>query len=199
MKEIKIRQCLVGKYNLLSNEPSLEFSMGLFEDGKLIEDGDNQALLRYSGDADELEDFKYYSEEDIGWIFEKCFKYANSVWSTTDYKGNAMLFYREYSKDFETMAEDMEKAEKEKIREQIEKLNKKLDSDLKPYDFRDDMADVIQKEIDKYNKWIDSEVEKQSQLKKNTEGYKECDERIVKYKEKIDALKTKPTTNKEQE
>lgn len=197
MKEIKVRQCSVGKYNLLSNEQSLAFSMGLFEDGKLIEDGDNKALLHYSGDADELEDFKYYSEEDIGWIFEKCFKYANSVRSTTDYEGNAMLFYREYSKDFETMAEDMEKAEKEKIKKQIEKLSKKLDSDLKPYDFRDDMADVIQKKIDKYNKWIASEVEKQSQFKKNTEGYRECSERIAKYKEKMDTLKLKPTTNKE--
>ena len=74
MKTLRVIQNSVGRYNLLSNEESLCFSMGLFDDDKLMSDGETKAKLYYSGDPDE----KYGFEDAINnldFVFEKCFEY----------------------------------------------------------------------------------------------------------------------------
>lgn len=190
MKELRVRQCSVGQYNLLSTDKTLEFSMGIFEDGKIIENGDNKALIRYSGDANELEDFKYYSENDLGWVFEKCFGYARRVWSTEDYLGNCLLFTKTYKENYEEIANVAEKLEREKIQKEIDRLTEKLERDLKPQDFTEDISAHIEKLNSTYEKWASEAKVEMSQYKKGSDGYKKSADKIKKYKDKIKGLKT---------
>jgi len=52
-------QCSVGRFNLLSNEKNLSFSVGIYENDKLINVDGIDAVLHYFGDPDDKESLIY--------------------------------------------------------------------------------------------------------------------------------------------
>lgn len=197
--EIKITQCQVGRYNLLSDDETLSFGMALYEDGKVLEKDGVKAVLRYSGDSDEYEDFRYYSEEDLGWIFDKCYSYAKRTWGTTDYEAQALLFLTEYCNSFEDIAQTTALKQKERLEKQIEDLRRKLDGNLEPYDYRYAIDKLFEKEVARYQKWLDDEKDKRTQYVVGSDLYDESQKRIEGYEKKIDVLKSYLPSNEKEE
>lgn len=177
MKELKITQCSVGKYNLFGNEETLAFYAGIFEGGKHIEIDGVKAIIHYSGDPDEKDDFTL---DNIDWVFEKCFKYATNIWSTRDYLAECLTFAKVYGENYEEIDANLVKKHKEKIEKQIEELQRKLNYTTIVNEI--DSNYWVDKEISKYQKWIDG-----SKLSDFVEG----SESYIKEKSKIDGYKSK--------
>ena len=187
--KIRVTQCSVGRYNFIGNEESLAFNM-IIEDNeeKLVKLNDIPCILHYSGEPEERDDFDYYSKEDLSWIFDKCLKYANNVWGTTDYKAQCFAFYKIYKDNFEEIANQQEKTEKEKLEKLLKEIQSKLESNLRPENLTEYMEEHIKKEISKYQKWLsESELEK-TKYKDGVEEIIKLDEKIEKYKNKIKEL-----------
>lgn len=186
MKTLRVSQCSIGKYNMLSNDESLSFYMVIEEDGKVIVDGENRASIYYSGDADDIYDFKRAVEDnDIQFLFDKCFSYSNRVWGTTDYEGNCLLFAKLYIQNFDELSENKAKKEREWIEKKIEELQKRLTFNLGIDDYRDAVKDRLQDEISKYEKFIADNEKEISQYKEGSGKITELQEIIKKYQGKI--------------
>lgn len=177
---IKISQCNIGQYNLLSSEKSLSFYMSIYtEDNKIYEEDGIKAQLYYSGDPDELYIFED-ALNNLGEVFQKCFKYSNMIYSSTDYKSQCLLFAKVYHENFETLEINMKSKRNKDILEEIVRLQKKLS-----YGVLDDISyeveDCINKEIKSNQKMIDYYLQKNSELKEGTETYNKNLEYISKY------------------
>ena len=190
MKNLKVSQCSTGKYNMLSNEESLSFYMGILEDGEIIKEGENKASIHYSGDADELYYFeRAVDDNDIQFLFDKCFSYSNRVWGTNDYGGNCLLFAKIYSENFDEISENKAKVERERIENKIKRLQEGLNCSLGIDDYRDEIKNRIEEEINKYNGWIEDNEKEISQYKEGADKIKELRERIDKYKRELIKIK----------
>lgn len=190
MKKLRITQLSTGKYNLLSSEETLSFYAVIEEDGKTIEKDGNKAIIQYSGDKEELDEFENAVEDmDFTFLFSKCFSYSKRVWGSTDYKGNALLFASEYIKNFEELSENYANKEKEKLQQQIKRLQEKLDNSNDLYDNREDIKNEIQKDIDRYKKWIEQNEKEMAEFKEGSEKITELKKKNEQYSLEIEKLK----------
>lgn len=188
--KLKVIQCNVGQYNLLSNEKKLSFSMAILDDdNKVIEDNSIKAIIYYYGDPDEYDDFRSaYSFDNLGEIFEKCYKYSDNVWGSTDYKSQCLLFAKLYQENYKEINDYHLKEFKEKTEKQI----KQLQEDLKKNWLIDEISwyvnNNIEKDIKKYKDWINIHEKKLNDFKEETEGYIKELNQINLYKTKIEKL-----------
>lgn len=186
MRKLRVSQCSTGKYNMLGNEETLSFYMIIEEDGNVIKEGENRASIHYSGDAEELCDFERAVEDnDMAFLFDKCFSYSNHVWGTTDYEGNCLLFARIYAQNFDELSENKANKEREQIKQEIERLQKRLTYELGLDDYRDAVKERLEKEVAKYEKWIADDEKEISQYKEGADKISKLQERIKKYQDKI--------------
>lgn len=183
--EIKITQCSTGRFNLLSNEESLSFYMGIYHDGKIVTDGEKKAQLHYSGEVDDV-DFFSRALENLEGVFEKCFEYGNRIMSSTDYRGNCLFFAKVYSENYEAIDGALVAAHKEKTQKQIEKLQREMEWNTVVPDISDTINYVIDKEIKTYKRWLDSSVKDLEQTKEGTNNYETISKNIDSYKKKIE-------------
>src|SRR3954470_10753140 len=112
--ELKVTQCQVGRFHFGSSEKTLSFYMGVYCDGKLVEEDANKAQLHFSGDEDELSFFED-AIENIEEVFNKCMAYSSKVWSTSNYRANCLLFAKSYLQNLYELDSTMVAAEKLKI------------------------------------------------------------------------------------
>lgn len=186
--KIRITQCNVGKYNLLSSEESLSFYMSIYtEDNKLYEENGVKAILHYSGEPDELYIFEN-ALDNLGEVFQKCFEYSNKVWSSTDYKSQCLLFAKVYHENFEILESNMKIQRDKNILEEIERLQKKLSYGVLN-DISYEVENSINKQITSNQKMIDYYLQKNSELKEGTETYNKNLEYIAKYEKSNEQLK----------
>ena len=187
MKRLRIAQCNVGKFNLFSSEESLSFYMRIEDEGEIVTEGKNSAVLHYSGEAGELGDFK--DNDDMSFIFDKCLSYAKRVISTTDYEGDCLLFAKTYLSDFEELNRNKSLYEKERIEKEIERLKNRLTSgELGLPDYGIEVREVLQKEIERYKEWIEQEEKEILEYKEGSEKRKQSQDRILSYQKKIAEL-----------
>jgi len=186
--KIRITQCSVGKYNLCSSEQNLSFYMSICtEDNKVYEENNVKAQLHYYGDPDELYIFED-ALNNLGEVFNKCFDYSNKIWNSTDYKLQCLLFVKIYHECFEILEANMKLERNKKILEEIERLNKKLSYALLD-DISYEVESAIKKQIDSNQKMINYYLQKNSELKEETETYKKNLEQISKYEKANEKLK----------
>lgn len=185
--KIVINQCSVGRYNLLSNEKYLSFYMSIMtEDKKVYEENGTKAQLYYSGGEDELYDFEN-ALDNLGWVFEKCFKYASRVISSIDYESQCLLFAKVYQENFEELNRNMKEERNKKIEEKIKKLEEELEkeplSDISFY-----VESALEKRIknvkDHLNYWKD----KNKDVKEGSETYKDNMSIINSYTNEVEKL-----------
>jgi len=185
---IRITQCNVGKYNLFSSEESLSFYMGIYtEDNKVYEENGIKAILHYSGEPNELYIFEN-ALDNLGEVFQKCFEYSNKVWSSTDYKAQCLLFAKVYHENFDTLETNMKTQRDKNILEEIEKLQKQLSYGVLS-DISYEVEQSINNQIKSNQKMIDYYLQKNSELKEDTETYNKNLEYITKYKKSNEQLK----------
>lgn len=188
--KLQVTQCQVGQFNWLGNEKSLSFYMQIQDDNdKVIEENGIKARLYYSGDPDEYDIFKEaYNYENLGEIFEKCFKYCNRIISSYDHKSECLLFIKTYQENLGKLNEYHLQKYKEKCNKEIERLKKELDKNYIIEDLSWYANNEINREIKKYNQWIESYEKENIQLKEDYEKYLKNLQKIEKYKQQIDKL-----------
>lgn len=182
--ELRLIQCEVGKFNLLGSEKSLSFSMGLYENNTLIKEGDTRARIYYSGEPDEKDDFNN-PFDNLEEIFSKCYNYGTRVISSTDYVAECMLFAKLYSQNYEAIDAALVEKHKNRVQEQITRLQKELEWNTIVPDIYYTVNECIDKEIKKYTKWAASSEKDLLELKEESEKYAKIKLDIERYKEKI--------------
>lgn len=87
---LKVTQSQVGRYDLLSNEESFVFQMGIFCDGQGVKDENGElARIYYSGEPDKQCDFDD-PFDNLDDVFIACWNYAQRVISTRNYRMEAL-------------------------------------------------------------------------------------------------------------
>jgi methyl-accepting chemotaxis protein len=187
MMELKVTQNYKGRFNLLSNKEELSFYMGIYdENNKCVEVDGIKCILHFSGDEEPFNN----PFENIEYVYEKCWEYANSIISSTDYKAQCKTFAKVYQENFKLLDSQLLTKHKESIQKTIEKLQKELNktsilSDLS-YIYNSLINDNIRKlknSIEQYEKWIQS-------YKEESKEFADYTEKIAKTKEKIEQYKT---------
>jgi exoribonuclease II len=189
--ELKVTQCNVGRYNLLGNEKSLSFYMGIYHDSKPIEVNGAKAILHYSGEENELSDFED-AINNLSYVIEKCLSYAERVISTVDYEAQCFAFIKVYNDNFNEINENQKIKERNNLQAKIQRLQKELDGicDL-PDDLYWFVNNFIKLKIKKYKKWQEPYVKELADIKEGTEKYAAVSKQISDYQQKIDTLTTK--------
>lgn len=187
--EIKIIQHQVGQFNFLGNEKSLSFSMAIIKEGKVIEENGVKAMIHYSGEPDEYDDFDN-AIENLSDVFEKCYGYSSKVVSSTNYAANCRLFVRIYTENYETLDNNFVAKKKERIEKQIAKLQSELSQNTILPELYEIANYLTQQEIKKYEGWLASEADKMNQLKEGSDLYEKAAVQVRKYSDRIAALQT---------
>ena len=183
--KLKISQNSTGRFNLLGNEISRSFSMGIFDDdGEILiaEDGKTKASLHWSGDPDD-DPWLFEDLENVPDIIQRCWEYCSSIISSTNYKGNLIFFGKMYQENFDELSETYQK-------DKITKLEKQL-AEAKESGLNDaswQINNCLDTRINQLTKWSRSQNDSLKDLKKNTETYKFALGRIDKYQSEIDGL-----------
>ena len=189
--ELKVTQCSVGKYNWAGNEKSLSFYMGIYDNDKLVEVDGIKALLHYSGEENELDDFRD-AIDNLEYAYEKCLKYADKVISSVDYEAQCLTFIKVYTDNFELINETQKTKERISIEKRIQKLQKELEniSDL-PANLYETTNSFIRKKINQYKKWQEPYIKELPQIIEGTEKHIEVTKKINDYQQKIGKLTEK--------
>jgi hypothetical protein len=154
----------IGCYNLLNpSQKTFEFSIGLCEgdENKIVTVDGIKAKLVYSG---EPEDKIYFENpfDNLEDIFRMCWEYANSVWSTVNYKEQCLLFAKLYQENYENIDNELVKIHKENVQKQIDELKKQLEWNTIIPDLGYIINKLIKEEIDKIKKSISIKEKKLS-------------------------------------
>lgn len=170
MKTLKVTQCQVGRFNMLSNEKSLSFYMSIFDDGVKVEENGILAQLYYSGEED---DYELFSDaiNNIEEVFSKCYEYAERIISNTDYKAQCHLFYKVYMQNLEEINNSLLAAHKESVEKQIKKLQEQLKVTEIACDISYTADKCIKKRINLLYKWIEQDEKTLSELIPGTETH----------------------------
>lgn len=184
MFELKITQCQVGKFNLCSSEENLSFYLVLLKDGVIYEEDGVKAILYYSGEPEEKNDFEN-AIENLELVFEKCFQYANSIISSTNYKAQCILFAKTYQENWKQIDTLLLARYKEKVQKEIERFQRELDWNTIVPNIYYAAKGELEKEIQKYKRFRDSENKKLEQLKEDNPKYTKCIEQIESYNKRL--------------
>ena len=196
--KLKLMQHSVGNFNLLSSEKSLEFSMGIYEDGKIVTEDGISAKISYSGEADEYDEFKD-PFNNMEFIIDKCVSYCMGVISSVPYEKQAFLFCKVYQDNLEEINKNLSDERRIEINKNIERLNNELSLLDRGYpiipDLYYEINRAVNRNIDKYTKFLESSISELEQIKEGTDKYNETQKRIDGYQNKIDYYKSKLTTS----
>lgn len=193
--KLKVIQLGVGKYNVFSTEESLSFSMGIYgDDNKIVQDEKGiKAILYYSGETDEKEDFEDAVEQ-IGEVYIKCAKYADRVFGTTDYKAQCLLFAKIYQENLQQIEENLVEDRKNEYLKEIKSLEDKVQR-LRRFGILRDISWEVNSEIDKKinmkKNWLADIEKKNLDLKEDSLTYRENVLKIEKYSEDIKDLESR--------
>lgn len=161
--------------------------MGIYEDGKIIEENGVKAQLHFSGEESDSSSFED-PIGNLGAIFVMCYKYSDRVISTTDYKAQCLLFSKIYNLYLDEIDANMLAKHKHQVSKKIEELQKELAWDAIIYDIKHETTTVIQAEINKYTKWLEQEKNNLSDYIIGTDSYNKSMAKIQKYTDIINNL-----------
>jgi hypothetical protein len=194
--EIIIIQSSIGCFNWVQqHEKSLVFKIGIFDDERKVFELDGiKCLLEYSTKEDieykkdELEE--YFNNGKIGKIFNECIKYSDSIFSSTNYKGQCIAFWKVYQNNKKELSNNFVKQKKESISKQIDRLQNDLIS-LDSFEYDDyEYSEYVKDRISLYEELIKEEQEDIMQIKEDTERYNKNVKRINEYKDDLKQLKS---------
>ena len=181
--KIRVIQNYRGRFNLLSNEETLSFSVGIFdEENKIVEVDGVKAKLQYNGDREPFDS----PLDDMPNVFNECFDYAKSVISSTPYEEQCFVFANIYQENFEELNKKVEAEKQLEIEAEIERLQKRLKYLTGLDDISWEVNEKIKKKVEMYTKWRDSAQKELEQIKENTDKHKEILDKVESYNKKIE-------------
>lgn len=182
-------QCSTGRYNMLSNEESLSVYVVLKdEEGNVAEVDGVKAVLYYSGEASEEDEFRSAFPENLDFIFSKAFSYGSRVISSTDYRKQCLVFMKLYTENFETIAKQYEAEKKESIEREIASLERELESIHLP-NCSAEFQEPLDEEATRYERWASEEEKAAADIKEGTELWNKAQEKITRYRDKAKKLR----------
>lgn len=188
--EIRLMQREVGRFNLLGNERTLSFSMGIYDDGKIAEIDGVKAILYYSGEPEDISQFEEVFD-DLNEIFEKCYLYGSKVWSSTDYRAQCLAFSTLYNKHYLELDKKLVDKRKADIQRKIDELTKQLQYNTAiPDTLYYTNNQCLNKDILLYQKWVNESMAELDQVKEGTEKAASLADKITKYQARLDYFKS---------
>lgn len=188
--ELQIIQNQIGRFNLIGVEESLSFSLAIKENNDYVEYNGQKCIIHYSGNDFSLKDFfrDCFENGEIGEIFNICFRYADNVISSINYKARCLSFWKVYNDNKKELSNNFIDEEKNKVNEQIKRLQNKLDR-LEDFKFSNyNFDENINKKIGYLQKWIEDDEKELNQIKKGTEKYIDINKRISRIKVELKDL-----------
>jgi len=181
--EVKVLQNWKGRYNLLSKEETLSFTMAIIgEDKKPIEVNGVKAILYLNEDREPFDS----PLDEVENIFEECFDYSNRVWSTVNYTAQCLLFAKIYQENFDLLRQNRIEKQKVEIANEIQRLEQRLKN---LYGF-DDISwkanNKINSKIKTFQGLIETNQKELEQIKDGTEKFDAISKRISEYQSQID-------------
>lgn len=188
--ELKVFNNQVGSFNLLSpSQKTFEFSMALVDDNKNIIEVDGiKAMINYSGDPEDKYMFKQ-PIENLSYVFTECFKYADRIWSTVDYKKRCLLFAKLYMENYEVMDNEAVIIHKKETQKKIIELQKELEWNTVLPDLTESINSAIDDKIIKIKKSIAFKEKELSEFKQDSESYAKAKKCLDDYNAEIEKYK----------
>lgn len=179
----------MGRFNLASSEKSFSFYMSICDDNGILSVNGAKAQIHFSGDESEAwnESAVY---ENLSDIYDKCFCYANTIWSTTDYKAQCLAFAKLYSENLEELDDQIVAQRKITIQKEIEKLQKQLSENTVLPNISDTHNWLVCQEINKLKKWLATDIEKLADTIEGSDTHKGLAQKIESRQAKIAALES---------
>ena len=185
--KIRITQCSVGRYNLLSNEKSFSFYCGIYDDNNnMVTIDDVNASLHYSSEEEESDMFK--DLENIGYIFERAYAYSKSIISTRNYEAEARAFAKVYLQNYAEINTNNTEARNKRILREIESLNAQMKYPAIPditYEIKNTMNSAIKSD----QKMVDHYSDELSQVIEGSERYQKISGYLSDYSSKLENKK----------
>lgn len=188
--EIRVVQNQTGKFNLLGNETTFNFYMGIYKDGKCVEVDGIKALLHYEGESDD----QWYFENPIDTLQDvagRCLAYCFKIISTRNHKEECLTFLKVYHENFDEIDTNLTNKRKAEIAKKIASLQRELAAvSFLSNDLHYTQNSAIDKEIKTLSKWRDDEKIKLNDFKEGTDSYVKSSDKISGYQKRIDRLES---------
>jgi hypothetical protein len=185
--KLKVIQSQVGRFDLVHDTQSYVFKLGIVDnEGNIITKDGTKALLVYRGEPNEKHDFED-SMEELDWVYEQCWKYANSfIYSSDNYIAQCIVFWEVYINNHDLIDYNYASDRKSNIEKQIERLQNQLKNMKALPDLDWTGHFVFQKERTKYEACVSECEEVLKQLVKGTEMYEDENKRLEHYQQLTD-------------
>ncbi len=193
--KIKIIQNSVGRFYFGSTEESLSFSIGIFEDNKVVEIDGVKCIASYSTSEDpdyvQIDFEREFENGDIDDIIYKCLKMSFNKISTRNYLSECYAFIEMYSKNREHLYEQYKKDKIEQIEKQIIELQtqKETVEGRIVFDTLYETEDLLESKSNSCNKSIDYNITQREDCKKNSKMYNEYQSHIDSYEKSKEKIK----------
>lgn len=186
---IRILNSNVGRYNLLSNEQTFNFSIAIVHNTarEIVEVDGIKAILHFEGDAETQGEFANPLDI-LPDVFEKCFNYSTRIWSSVPYTEQCLAFAQVYKENFELIEENMLREKNERITKDIERLTRELSK----RSLLDEPVDVFNWPLAKYLQTVEKSIKRcqddMAQYKEESKGYADSLKTLEKAQIKLEKI-----------
>lgn len=171
-----------------SREESTSYTLAIVDEaGEIVAQNGIDCLLHYNGAEHNPSDFQEL--DNLSWIFETCWEYAERIISSTDYKAHCIAFQQVLMDNFAAIEENTIAEQKEILQRKIERIQKDMEN-LSIEDIRDEAHHIYSEELEKYKSFKTDAYNKMHDCKEGTPTYEEerkdflrYSGRVYKYKE----------------
>lgn len=174
--ELRVTQCEVGRFNLLSNEESFTFRMVLVDENKPL------AKITYNGEPKEIDDFKD-AFSNMPYIFNKCFGNAMN-------KSDCLKFAELYNANYDQINSEMLAKRKIEITKEIAILQRELENDTIIEPIYRQVNQNVNSRIEIIKRWVNNDESELSDLKEGTERYNKLLSKTLSYNTEIAQLES---------
>lgn len=181
--KLKVLQNSIGRFDLLSREESTSYTLAIVDEkDDVVVHKNSKCILHYNGVEYSPSEFKEL--DNLSWIFETCWKYANRIISSTDYKAQCIAFQKVLMDNFAAIQDNTISEEKKKIQRKIEHLQRKAET-LHIEDIRDEAHHIYSEELEKYRSFKAHAYNKMYDCKEGTPTYEEEKKDFLRYSEAV--------------
>ncbi len=198
MKEIRLTQLSVGKYNWANeSEESCQFSMGIYDENGVVKRGGVECKLRVSHSEDpetmERELRSAWERGEIDYLIECSAKDSSRWFGSTDYAAQTLAFAAEYRDSKDELESSYVSEHKKNIERQIESLERQL----KTLGFStegDDAVEVARKNVLESaggpRAMAEWKKKSMADLKEDSEAYKKAAQSLEGYNKRAEMLES---------
>lgn len=197
MKEVKILQNQIGQFNLMNDEKSLSFIVGIVENGETVKRNGFHCVLTLEEHPEERQYYTdLFSEKRLPEMIEIAWKRADRLISTQNYKAETVAFASCLLENYDEISQEQKKNNQSSVINEIERLEKRLEflktREICGFEFdKNDLQKLLNIPLIQIEQKIAKQQQYVDEFKEGTEGR----ERAEKYldtliKQKVEIMNT---------